>query len=65
MIKLKPCPFCGNKSPIMDNISHLQAYYCMCKLCHATGPVCSCPEIAADTWNHADKRKEKENVRYI
>lgn len=63
MIDLKPCPFCGYQFPIVEKVSKDGLYYVLCRLCSASGPICQAPEIAAMQWNHADKRREKENER--
>ncbi len=53
-IKLKPCPFCGEKDAIgieSYKSSGIDWFYVTCHECMAQGTTCGTEQDAVDTWN--------------
>jgi Lar family restriction alleviation protein len=61
-MKLKPCPFCGNKNVVMDchHYDYLNDYLVLCNNldCVAEGPTGRTEEKAAEAWNRRCSEKE-------
>ena len=57
MNKLKPCPFCGDESIIVEEVSdtsttyHTSYWYAYCDRCLAEGPNVYSKERAIKEWN--------------
>jgi hypothetical protein len=72
MINLKPCPFCGSKASIVENITgtyHVSCNDRKCKCLMVAGmPVWrNTPEEAADIWNRRSvaKKTKVENLKHL
>ncbi len=55
---MKPCPFCAEKAPELQEITLTHAnksteylYKYLCRNCRAEGPVADVPKEAQDAWN--------------
>lgn len=57
-IKLKPCPFCGEKENLEFNHSCGDLVYVRCGRCTAFGPSGEGEDGAADEWNRRAEIKE-------
>jgi Lar family restriction alleviation protein len=78
MSELQPCPFCGGKARIVENIQRKKNYYAVCDnvMCAAQTGVKMMRERAIDIWNNrknpayekllefVKKLSEEENQEY-
>lgn len=60
MIKLKPCPFCGNENLLLFQINDTE-WVVKCENCDAWGPERDFRYDAAVAWNMRKGEKENEN----
>ena len=60
MIILKPCPFCGSKSPVLFPAN--EWYYVYCSNCHSQTGGRRSKENAIDVWNSRPTVKEEKEL---
>lgn len=49
--KLKPCPFCGHKKVLVEEIDDTGLYIAECKRCFATSAILRPRERVIQAWN--------------
>ena len=55
--KLKPCPFCGDKNPLVDGFNFGLTTRVVCLKCFVDGPPKFNEKDAISAWNRRPRRK--------
>ncbi len=59
-LNLRPCPYCGSDTCLMDfeHPDNNTLFYVSCEQCHASGPEAVCDVKAAELWNSVPQKLE-------